>query len=416
MKPSLSGLQQRSLVEAVYRLNLWHGAIRSGKTMASILAWLNFVAQGPPGKLLMSGKTLETLERNVIDPMADLFPARLRADAVAHTRGANTATIFGRLVHLVGANDAKAEGRIRGLTLAGAYVDEASLVPEGFWQQLTGRLSIPGAKLFATTNPDSPNHWLKRSLIDRAGEMNALIPGHVGVWHFKLTDNPALDPVYVASIRAEYLGLWRLRYIEGLWVMAEGAIYGMWDEEAYCEAAVAPVRRQWVGIDYGTASSAFVALLMGMGADNRVHVLSEYRWEPLAMARRKTDAEYSADVRAWLRAEQAEPEFTFVDPSASSFMEQLWRDDRSLGIRLADNAVLDGLRVCASALGSDRVRVHRSCSGLISEFPGYVWDPAKQARGEDAPLKMNDHGLDAFRYAMLGMAHVWQRLPVSVAA
>lgn len=116
MVATLSDRQAGSIVQAEARINIWHGAVRSGRTISSILRWLDFIARAPQAKLLMVGKTKDTLERNVIDPMTEMF-GDLGASAVVHTRGANTAVILGRLVHLVGANDKKAEGRIRGMTL-----------------------------------------------------------------------------------------------------------------------------------------------------------------------------------------------------------------------------------------------------------------------------------------------------------
>jgi PBSX family phage terminase large subunit len=404
----LSPKQARSVVGSNRHINLFHGAIRSGKTLASSLAWLGFVESGPPGKLLMVGKTLETLERNVLDPMAELFPARIQDDAVRHTRGANTATILGRLVHLVGANDQKAEGRIRGLTLAGAYVDEASLVPEGFWTQLLGRLSVPGARLFATTNPDSPFHWLKVNYLDREEHLD------LRSWHFTLKDNPGLDPAFVEHIEAEYVGLWRKRFLLGLWVLAEGAIYDGWDPDVHVVRRLPVMTRWWVGIDYGTVNP-FVALLIGLGVDGRVYVVSEYRWDSRATMRQKTDSEYSLGVRQWLQeprqtgdsAPIVPPvEWVIVDPSAASFIRQLYVDGVR-GVRSADNEVLDGIRLVASTLAQDRLRVHESCKGLIAEMPGYVWSPLAQQKGIDEPVKLNDHANDALRYSLRTARSLW---------
>ena len=67
---------------------------------------------------------------------------------------------------LEGANDARSEGKIRGITLGGAYCDELTLFPKDFFTMLLSRLSAPGAKLFATTNPDVPTHWLKKEYHD----------------------------------------------------------------------------------------------------------------------------------------------------------------------------------------------------------------------------------------------------------
>jgi hypothetical protein len=104
---------------------------------------------------------LQTIERNIIEPMqnADLYGDL--AQHVQHTRGSNMAVILGRQVHLVGANDARSEEKIRGATVELAYVDEATLLPIGFWEMLQTRLRVPTSRLLATTNPGASQHWLR---------------------------------------------------------------------------------------------------------------------------------------------------------------------------------------------------------------------------------------------------------------
>src|SRR5690606_26825491 len=150
-----------SVALATARTNVWEGSVRSGKTIASLLAWLLYVRQGPAGNLAMIGKTERTLKRNVIDVLVEMLGER----RCRHNRGEGELNLLGRRIYLAGANDARSEDKIRGLTLAGAYVDEASLVPEAFWSMLLTRLSVEGARLFATSNPDNPHHWLMRSYL-----------------------------------------------------------------------------------------------------------------------------------------------------------------------------------------------------------------------------------------------------------
>ncbi|WP_079405462.1 PBSX family phage terminase large subunit [Streptomyces sp. 3211] len=408
----LSRKQLRSIGRATARINLWHGSVRSGKTIASLLAFAIAVATaGPSGLIVIAGRSLQTIERNCLEPLQDPALFGPLAHHIQHTRGATTATILGRTVHLIGAADARAEGRLRGLTAQLAYVDEATLMPEGFWTQLLARLSVPGARLFATTNPDSPRHWLKSGYIDRAAELN------LRAWHFRLADNPSLSPEYVADLTAEYVGLWRRRMIDGAWVVAEGAIYDQWDEAAHVVDTLPPMRRYWCGLDYGT-TNPFAALLLGEGADGRLYVCAEWRHDSKIAHRQMTDAQYSAAVRAWLAGwthpdDQTTPgvmpEWTFIDPSAASFIQQMWQDGHP-GIARADNTVIDGIRSVSSLLTSGRLLVHRSCAGLLEELPGYSWDPTATARGEDKPIKIADHSADALRYVVHSTAHEWRHL------
>lgn len=406
MTATLSPKQERSIAEATKRINLWDGAVRSGKTVSSLIAWLGFIANAGPGPLLMTGKTKDTIARNAFDPLEELLGEQYD-DAISYTPGANVAWIFGRKVYVVGANDAKAQSKIRGMTLLGAYVDEITLLPEGFFKMLLSRLSLAGAKLFGTTNPDNPNHWLKKEYIDRADVLD------LARWHFTLDDNPALDPSYVANLKLEYTGLWYRRFIQGEWVVAAGAIFDMWDPEQMVVETLPvdgegrpTVYRFWVAMDYGT-SNPFHALLFGLTPGGTVYVIDEWRWDSRSTNKQKTDAQYSAEVRAWLDKRGIVPDWQWVDPSAASFIRQLY-DDGVPGVRAADNEVLDGIRVVSRGLASGRVKILSRCRHLLDEIPGYVWDEKAQARGEDKPHKQNDHGVDALRYGLMSTRQVWE--------
>lgn len=384
------------------RLTLWSGAVRSGKTIGSLVAFLIHLARAPQsGLVLICGRTLQTIERNILEPMQDPALFGPIADQVHHTRGAPTATILGRTVHLIGASDARAEGRLRGLTACLALLDEATLVPEGFFAQMLARLSVPGAKALLTTNPDGPGHWLRKNYILRAAELD------MAHFHFALDDNPALSPDYVAAIKAENVGVFYRRMVLGEWCMAEGAIYDMWDAEQHVVDTIPPIWR-WlgVGIDYGT-TNAFSALLVGMDASQTLYVVSEYRHDSKITRRQLTDVEYTNRVRSWLAGLNVQPESVVVDPSAASFMQQLQRD--GISPTPADNAVLDGIRTVSALIAAGKLKVHRSCKGLIDELPSYSWDEKLAKRGIDAPIKVDDHSVDALRYLVRTTEGTWRR-------
>ncbi|TFH49337.1 MAG: PBSX family phage terminase large subunit, partial [Lysobacterales bacterium] len=267
--------QAASIRDATERVNLWDGSVRSGKTVASLFWWANTVANHDGnGDLLMVGKTERTLKRNVIGPLTEL----LGSAAVSLKQGAGEALVFGKLVYLVGANDERAEQKIRGGTYSKIYGDEGTLWPESFFMMALSRMSTDGAMLGLTTNPDSPLHYIKRNVIDRVDELG------YRRFHFTLRDNPSLSEAYIAAITAEYTGLWRKRFIEGLWVMAEGAIWDAFDTEPHTVTELPEgleFKRYTLGIDYGT-SNPFVALLRGDGSDGRKWVIDEWRWDSAA--------------------------------------------------------------------------------------------------------------------------------------
>lgn len=407
--PRLSDLQERSIAHSTARLNIWSGAVRSGKTIASLLRWLMYVASAPHGgALVVSGKTYDTVSRNVFGPLMDPSITGPAAAHVHYTRGASTATILGRQIEVITANDERAEGRIRGLTAAGAYADELTLLPEGFFKQLLARLSVPGAKVFATTNPDGPAHWVRKEFLLRQGELD------LRSWHFGLDDNPALDPAYVAALKAEYTGLWYRRFILGDWCLAAGAVFDGWNPDRHVVDAL-PVMTRWIAasVDYGV-TNPFAALALGLGTDGRLYITSEYRHDSKRALRQLSDTEYSEAFRGWLASVPVPgtdlhgiaPEYVIVDPAAASFRMQLRND--GITARLGDNEVLPGIRTIGSLLAKDALRVHVSCKGLIDELPGYSWDDRAAQRGEDTPIKTDDHSIDAARYALHTTQLAWR--------
>lgn len=407
-----------------HRLNIFEGSVRSGKTIASLLAWMIYVRTGPAGNLAMIGKTERTLKRNCIDPLIEMVGTK-RCD---YRAGSGELFLFGRRIYVAGANDERAQEKIRGLTLAGAYVDEASILPESMWSMLLTRLSVDGARLFATSNPDSPNHWLLRDYLLRAklwltGDGTMTRPdGELDLarFSFRLADNPSLSQAYVDALAAEFTGLWYRRFVLGEWVLAEGSIFDMFDPAPHGDHVVHPdevpdIADWWLAVDYGT-TNPFVAVLLGEGADGCLYAMAEWRWDSKAERRQLTDSEYSKRLRSWLAelcklegmAGCDRPARVFVDPSAASFIAQLYRDDWG-GVRGADNAVEDGLRSVANLLSGGRLRFvgSRHTGGLV-ELADYAWDPKAQEKGEDRPLKTRDHYPDALRYGVMGTERVWR--------
>jgi PBSX family phage terminase large subunit len=387
--------QAHSILHSTARINVWDGSVRASKTVASLIRWLDYVAHGPEGELLLVGKTERTLKRNVLDPLeAMLEPGDMRV-----SRGDGEAWIWGRRHYIAGANDERAIDKIKGLTLAGAYADEISTYPESAFKMLLTRLSEPGAQFFGTTNPEGPMHWLMRDYLARADELD------LSRFHFTLRDNPFLEPRFIEALEKEYTGLWYRRYILGEWVVAEGAIYDMLDEKRHHVTELPELVQSWHLVDYGTTNPT-VFLALSLGVDGVLYVHDEWRWDSASKGRQKTDAEYSEAYRDWAARLQP-PRWIHVDPSAASFSLQLWRDGVR-GVVPADNAVLEGLREVAALLGLERLKFHGpTTEATWAEMVGYVWDPKAQKRGEDAPLKVNDHGPDALRYGIRGTRTVW---------
>jgi PBSX family phage terminase large subunit len=412
----LSARQWASIKHATGVVNLWDGSARAGKTTSANIAFLNYVRHAPPGHLAIIGKTLDTIVRNVLSPMKQLHPG-----AVKFRRRSTHCVILGREVELIGAGDAAAEERLRGLTLAGAYVDELTLMDEHMFQTLLGRLSGDHARLFATTNPDTPAHWLKRLYIDRVKK--GLLPGW-HVWRFTMDDNPGISEERKARYRREYTGLWYRRFYLGEWVAAEGAVFADWDPlRMVIPWGKLPTMQRLlgVGVDYGT-NNPTAALLLGLGLDSRLYLVDEWRHDG-RIDGRWTDTRLVKGLGDWMaqphlpldnrpgQVTRDEPpiEWIFVDPSAASLQAEMV-EQRFGRLANADNKVLPGIQLMSSMLSTDRLKVADRCHGFIDEAPGYSWDPDQAAKGKDAVIKSADHSLDGGRYAIQSTHHSWRSL------
>lgn len=363
------------------RVNLLEGSVSSGKTWISLVLWAFWVSDMPQDKLyLMCAKSLTTLKRNCLILLQELVGENNFTFSIPAKEG----YLFGRRVMFEGANDARAESKIRGMTLQGAYCDELTQFPEDFFAMLLSRLRLPGAKLIATTNPDNPAHWLKENYIDRSEELDFLDV------KFTIDDNTTLDDEYVRNIKLEYTGVFYERFILGLWVAAEGLVYPMFNREKHTFKEPSLSGPQYISIDYGTMNPFAMGLwTLGHG---EAEMVKEYYYDGRAKKHQKTDEEYYQNLEKF--AEGHKIDRVIVDPSAASFIECIRRHGK-FDVMKANNSVLDGIRLTSSLLQAGKLRFHESCENTFKEFGSYVWD---ESAGEDAVIKESDHSLDQTRY------------------
>lgn len=401
--PEMSDTQINSITDSTARINIWHGSVRSSKTIMSIIRWLEYIPTAPKGKLLMIGKTERTLKRNILDVIEEIVGPK----NYHFSSGKGEVTIFGRAIDIVGANDERSENKIRGTTLAGAYGDELTLWPESFFKMLMTRLSVKGSMFFGTTNPDSPYHWLKADYLDREHELN------MRSFHFTLHDNPALDPEYVKSLELEYSGLWYKRFIQGLWVMAEGVVYDMFNNEVHVKnekdlpVNIMEFDRYYVPVDYGTANPTTFLMIgerVTQNGERESYVLKEYYYDGRKEQVQKTNSQYADDLVEFIGDIPVTQ--IYVDPSAKSFITELKQHDKiTASIIEAVNDVVEGIREVSKKIKNNLLFVLDTCKNLLREFNAYVWDAKAQKHGEDKPVKDNDHALDALRYYVFTRLH-----------
>ncbi len=381
--------QLEVITNATARINALDGPVRSGKTIANTVAWINYIRNAPYDSLLMTGKTRDTLYRNVL---ADFFRI-IGTKNYRYNRSEGILHCFGKEIYCLGANDEKAESRVRGMTVGGWYANEVTLYPESFVKQALARMSLEGSRAFWDMNPDSPYHYLYTEYLTNE---ELIAAGILKRFQFVLDDNLSLSREYVESLKKLYSGMWYKRLIDGLWVLAEGAIYDMWDEDKHVIVCPKKYSEYCVAIDYATASVMTFGLY-GI-TDNKVYLIKEFYYDAQKKGRQKTDSEFADDFKEFLG--DIHPRHIYLDPSAASFKVELKKKGYSQ-VRDADNDVINGIRLVSSFLSTGRFFVDESCTDTITEFGSYVWDPKAQKKGEDKPLKENDHAMDRNRYLIL---------------
>ena len=369
------------------------GAVRSGKTSVMSLSFFLWAMGAFDGKAFaFCSKSVGAAERNILRP---LMATRYITDnfEVKYNRGSHA--LIGRkgnrenVFYLFGGKDEASYTLIQGVTLAGVLLDEVVLMPRSFVEQALARCSESGAKLWFNCNPENPLHWFRQEWILKAKEHHAL---HL---HFMMDDNPGLDEKTRERYKSMYTGIFYQRYILGQWVMGEGLIYDMFDPTANVyQDAPKGMTYSWgrtIACDYGTVNPTVFLDIYDNGEQVRVH--REYRWDSRKEMRQKTDSEYADDFMAFMGDKWCA---VIVDPSAASFITEL----RSRGVYVleANNDVLDGIRRTGTLLGRRELLIHNTCEGLIDEMGTYLWDDKAAMRGEDRPIKQQDHGPDALRY------------------
>lgn len=255
----LTDKQREYLQSCSHRWNIKVGATGSGKS------WLDYAVVIPKrilacrgeGAIVLLGNTRGTLCRNIIDPMREIWGEAL----VGTLRADSTIRLFGRRVHVLGADNKKHVARLQGMTIEYAYGDEMTTWVQEVFEMLKSRLRCRHSHFDGTCNPDNPQHYLK-AFLDSGAD--------IFCQHSTIDDNPFLPPEFVAQLKREYAGtVYYARFVLGQWAAAEGVIYRPFADSLaagdgrffWPEGKPLKPWRVYIGVDFGGNGSrhAFVA-------------------------------------------------------------------------------------------------------------------------------------------------------------
>ena len=376
----ISKKQSEFLSAPLPRMTICEGAISSGKTFISNHKAIKHIVTDytKQGLIFFVGRTLTTLERNVLEPLATQYRGDFK-----YSLSQKKASLCGIRIDLEGCNDMTAEAKIRGSTAEFIYGDELTLWNRPFLLRCMGSLRTPSATFLGTTNPDSPMNFVRTDYLDRKEELG------LRNIKFMMEDNPSLTSEYIEQVSKEYVGVFHDRFIKGLWTLAQGLIY-----PNAAQSIVPTKAREYaeyqVSCDYGIHNPTCFGLFGRCG--EAWYMVKEYYHSGRDTNQPKTDEEYYQELEKFVGGLPVRR--VIVDPSASSFITLIRRKGKFVA-KPADNSVLNGIRNTATALSNGVVKINDCCTHTRDEFKLYAWDERAQI---DAPIKESDHCMDLLRY------------------
>ena len=370
------------------------GAIRSGKTVSMSLSYVMWAMSKYDGQnFIMAGKTISSFKRNVLQNLKLMLTSR-GYHWIYHISGE-----FPNMLEVT------RNGKTNYFYIFGGKAEGSQDLV-----QATGRCSVEGATWWFNCNPAGPMHWFKLEWIDKRKKKRLLY------LHFTMDDNLSLSEKVKAKYREMYAGVFYLRYIKGMWAVAEGLIYTMLTKEnLYTNgdrpAGLKSTAAKTITVDYGTTNPCVFLEVWDDG--ETLWVDREYRWDSRSEEARRsgnpqrTDSQYADDMEEFMGADPEDQCMVVVDPSAASFIAEL--RSRGVYVKPANNEVEDGIRVVGSLLAKRNIRINKeNCKGLLGEMRSYVWDDKAAERGEEKPVKQKDHGPDALRYYCYTVLPKWR--------
>ena len=364
------------------RITILSGAKRSGKTFINNLYYLYHVSefQGKRKNFILAGATQGSIWRNVLLDYEKILDRKISI----HKDG--SFDLFGNRVFIFGGDKSDSWKTLRGMTSHGTYFNEMTALHKTFIEEAFSRTSGEGARIIADTNPDNPNHFIKKNYINKA--FGKLENGDMDIYHesFKLDDNDRLDPIYVQSIKnSTPSGSTYDRDINGLWVASEGIIYKDFDNNNIVDE-VPEIKKHILGVDWGYEHFGTIVVI-GVGYDENYYLV-DYVAE-----RQKYFGDYWK-LEIQKKAKEYNVENIYCDTARAEYVSELM--DLDLPIGHTDKSVKEGIDYVGSLIKQNKFLIKRDIfnNRLEGEIYSYVWGNG------DEPKKEYDDILDAIRYAL----------------
>lgn len=379
-----------------HRWNVKTGATRSGKTYQDyyLIPKRLLAVEGKEGLNVILGNTRETIRRNILLPMQQMYGL----EYVGNLKADNSCDMFGQKVFCLGADNVNRVDKVRGSSIKYCYGDEVTTWNKDVFDMLKSRLDKPYSRFDGTCNPDNPRHWFKQFLDSDADIYKQA---------YTIDDNPFLPPEFVENLKREYSGtILYDRYIKGLWVAAEGVIYKLFADhpERFIvdELQGQQIRHAVIGVDFGGGTSAHAFSCTGFTTGGAIVTLDEYR-EQAALEPTKLENDFVDFVK------RCQMRWLVTDVWCDSAEQTLINGLRAAAAKnhLAVNIgnamkkpINNRIRALCLLMGAGRYFINRKCAETIDALKTAVWDAKKLT--EDVRLDdgtTNIDSLDALEYS-----------------
>lgn len=397
----LTEKQREFLSNCNHRWNVKTGATGSGKSFVdySIVIPKRIQAAKKEGLLVLIGNTRGTLERNILEPMRDMWPG-----LVGNIRSDNTVEIFGKKVYALGADNKKHVSRIQGATFEYVYGDEVTTWSEEVFQMLKSRLRCQHSHFDGTCNPGYPQHWFKQFLDSDAD---------IYQQSYNIDDG-CLPPQVVEDLKKEYAGtVYYDRWILGLWVPAEGLIYKRFADQTkdyliddpiqWCRDNEDRIIKVLIGVDFGGTKSG--TTFVATGITRKLNVLAlDQEWmdsndlDPDTLNKRFVHfARMVTGIYGEAQARADNEESVLI----RGIRNAVNRERLLCSVQNAKKmAINDRIKLTLLLMAQKRLFISRKCENLIDAFQTAVYDPKcyDDTRLDNGTSDIDS--LDAFEYSL----------------
>lgn len=393
--------QNEYIRNANSRWNIKSGAVRSGKSFVDtsfIIPQRIRQRAGKSGLVVILGVSRETIERNVLQPMREIYTDRL----IGTINSRNIARVCGEDVYCLGAEKISQVAKIQGSSIKYAYGDEVAKWNKEVFEMLKSRLDKPYSCFDGACNPEYPTHWLKEFLESDAD---------IYLQHYRIFDNPYLDKDFVDHLCQEYEGtIYYDRYIEGLWKRAEGTIYTKIADNPQPFIDAMPekdnISRIVIGVDFGGNQSGHAFVATGFNGFNIAGPI---------MSERIMQKDYSRPIDSNILDGMVCRFIEKVQEKYGEVSELYWDNAETVLGNTIRNAVesvfphiivrpakkiriKDRIDCTVRLMGAGRFFITEDCESLIKAFREAVWDSKTDERLDDGSSDIDS--LDAFEYTI----------------